>query len=71
MQNALESLSRTELIALIGQKDALIEQKDAIIQQKDASIQQKETQIAKLQRMLFGQKRTLCKIAHTTPSRLW
>ncbi|WAC13212.1 IS66 family transposase [Dyadobacter pollutisoli] len=50
-------MSRTELIALIGQKDALIEQKDATIQQKDASIQQKERQIAKLQRMLFGQKR--------------
>lgn len=47
MQNALESLSNAELIALISQKDALI-------QQKDASIEQKEALIAKLQRMLFG-----------------
>lgn len=50
MQNALESLSKAELIALISQKDALI-------QQKEASIQEKETVITKLQRMLFGQKR--------------
>ncbi|GLU57380.1 hypothetical protein Dfri01_68410 [Dyadobacter frigoris] len=57
MQNALESLSKAELIALIGQKDMLIQQKNATIQQKDASIQEKETLIAKLQRMLFGQKR--------------
>jgi transposase len=64
MQNVLESLSKADLIALIEQREMLIQQKDFTIQRMDstiqelgASIQDKETQIAKLQRMLYGQKR--------------
>lgn len=61
MQNALESLSKAELIALLQQREAhynhTLEEKDAAIQEKDAAIQEKERQIAKLQRMLYGQKR--------------
>lgn len=64
MENALKSLSKTELIALIGQKDMLLKEQISTLQQKDfeilekkAEIVQKEAEIAKLRRMLFGQKR--------------
>lgn len=54
MQNALESLSKEDLIALIGQKDLLLQE-----QQKHHAqvLGQKQVEIDKLRRMLFGQKR--------------
>ena len=58
MQNALESLSKAELIALLQQREAhynhRLEEKNTTIQDRDAIIQEKERQIAKLQRMLYG-----------------
>ena len=71
METALESLSKTELIALIGQKDMLlkerdfilqkreevVQQKDEVILQKQAELISKQAEIDKLRRMLFGQKR--------------
>lgn len=54
MENALESLSKEDLIALIGQKDLLLQE-----QQKNhaQTLMQKQVEIDKLRRMLFGQKR--------------
>jgi transposase len=54
MENALRSLSKKNLIALIGQKDALLKEQKAHYTEV---LQQKESEIAKLRRMLFGQKR--------------
>lgn len=71
METALESLSKTELIALISQKDVLLKErnltiqkreevvriKDEEIRQKQAELISKQAEIEKLRRMLFGQKR--------------
>ncbi len=54
MKNALESLSKEDLIALIGQKDMLLKEQQAHYTEV---LQQKESEIDKLRRMLFGQKR--------------
>lgn len=54
MQNALESFSKAELIALLERREAHY---NHTLGEKEATIQEKERQIAKLQRMLFGQKR--------------
>lgn len=68
MQTTLEKLSKTDLIALIGQKDLLLKERDFTIQQKESQIAEKETvlaekkaeiiarksEIEKLRRMLFG-----------------
>lgn len=57
MENALESLSKTELIDLIGQKDIQLKERDFTIQQKESEILARKAEIEKLRRMLFGQKR--------------
>jgi len=57
MENALKKLSKTELIALVGQKDMLLKEHVFTIQQKDSEIIEKKAEIEKLRRMLFGQKR--------------
>jgi tRNA G10 N-methylase Trm11 len=54
MQNALENFSKAELIALLERREAHY---NHTLAEKEATIQEKERQIAKLQRMLFGQKR--------------
>lgn len=54
MENALKSLSKEDLIALIGQKDVLFKEQQT---RYSEVLQQKEAEIAKLRRMLFGQKR--------------
>jgi transposase len=57
MENALESLSKEDLITLIRQKDTLLETSQKHLLEKDSEILQKKAEIAKLRRMLFGQKR--------------
>ncbi len=71
MEIALEKLTKTDLIALIGQKDLLLKERDVTIQQKETEIAEKKAEILekqteimvnkaeiqKLRRMLFGQKR--------------
>ena len=54
MENALEKLSKAELIALVGRKDVLLKERE---NHHLEVLQQKESEIAKLRRMLFGQKR--------------
>lgn len=46
MEIALEKLTKTDLIALIGQKDVLLKERDVTIQQKESRIAQKEIEIA-------------------------
>ncbi|WP_149244326.1 IS66 family transposase [Dyadobacter sp. 32] len=57
MENALESLSKEDLITLIRQKDTLLETSQKHLLEKDSEILQKKAEIDKLRRMLFGQKR--------------
>lgn len=51
MENALESLSKEDLIALTGQKDLLLQERQKHHVQ---ALAQKQAEIDKLRRMLFG-----------------
>ncbi|SFH16298.1 zinc-finger binding domain of transposase IS66 [Algoriphagus hitonicola] len=64
MNQPLDQLTKTELIALLGMKQRELESKEKAIQSKDQAIESKDRRIedlegiiAKFQRTLFGQKR--------------
>ena len=57
MVNALESLSKEDLLTLIRRKDLLLETNQKHLLEKESEIIQKNAEIDKLRRMLFGQKR--------------
>ncbi|WP_297338586.1 transposase, partial [Algoriphagus sp.] len=57
MNQPLDQLTKTELIALLGEREKELESRDKSIESKDRRIEKLEGIIAKFQRTLFGQKR--------------
>ena len=57
MTQALENMSKEQLIKLLNQKESLLVEKKSLLEKKDTKINDLKFQLEQFKRLLFGSKR--------------